>query len=177
MSDARRRLACVVSILSGTLALAGCANDIALASSSQPDAARLRFIAHDPGEWIVLYPSDDCNRGAAVAGSIEMPRIRREVMGLKATRLEMLDPLPVDDISISEHAFAPGQVINVGGAPHCLGGVSFVAAPSTQYEVSMDPTYGSRCIFTVKRLQVAGPDVARVPERVRPLVCAALAQP
>jgi hypothetical protein len=56
--------------------------------------------------------------------------------------------------------------------PQCLGGLSFTAAPATQYEVSLVATARTRCALQVAILAERDGNVVRLPgPPVGPMVC------
>lgn len=165
-------LLCTLAL--AALGLAACAPAaVPIAQSSQADAAKVRFIDRTGSDtaWIRLYPQTDCNKGALVIDSSRAGRMASAQAPLRADMLAVVDPT---DSTVAEYAFAAGQRINVGASvprvPHhlsCVGGTSFIAKPSVQYEVVLANSPTGQCRLEVNTLEAAQPAgvVARRPVR------------
>jgi hypothetical protein len=166
-------------LMAAAVVTAGCATrEPPIAVSLAPDAARVRFVNKVNGGWIDLYPETECNRGINVIHDLALANAVKSMTEGAPRREQMLDPPAADDRNVVEYSFRPGQVINVGigGNPgsKCLGGLSFQAAPSTQYEIEATQLTPTRCSLHVSVLErnEDGVAVRRRPlYDVRPLVC------
>jgi hypothetical protein len=138
---------------------------VAVQRSTAADAAHVRLIDRHVSDVLMLYPQNDCRGGEIIAAPMDTSAVMRGVMGLPNGRLGMLDASTFPDGSVSEIGVVPGQVVNVGGA-QCLGGISFEAKASTQYEVTMEPLGDKLCRYSVNRLEPGegGAAVKRVAE-------------
>jgi len=154
----------------------GCATTpFPLKPSTASDAAKVRFISKISGSMIDLYPSNECNHGMTVVHNDSLAETVSAMKG-PPQRAGMLDPVAPKDYAAAEFAIAPGQVINVGvigGVASCIGGRSFLAAPSAQYEVVLTRDGDRGCRFTISELvKINGTAVSRRPvNEVAGLIC------
>ena len=155
----------------------GCATQtVPIVESQEHDSAKVRFINKMGRTWIDLYPETECNKGVNVIYDNVINNAVRTISEGSPKRVGMLDPQEPTNRNIAEYSFKPGQLINigVGGNPRgrCLGGLSFIAAPSMQYEVVLSEQQSGRCTLAVQVLSTVEDRVQRQPMRdIRPLVC------
>jgi hypothetical protein len=157
--------------------VAGCATQKPpIETSLDVEAAKVRFINRISGGWIDLYPETECNHGINVIYDRAIANVVKSISEGAPKRIEMLDPPISTDRNVSEYSFKAGQVINVGIGGNarrgCLGGLSFVAAPASQYEVTLSDRSPSKCMLTVSILYAEnGITHRRAVRDLRPLVC------
>ncbi len=146
--------------------------DVPIQVSHDLDAAKIRFIDKLDHGWIDLYPEDDCNNGInLIRDRTTLVDALKSFAEEKPKRVDMIDPPDATDWTVVENSFKAGQTINLGMGRqrfrHCLGGVSFVAAPSTQYEVTLFEQPPGKCTANVTILTVKDGAVHRTPLRDR----------
>ena len=166
-------IAALIPVFIGGCATAPGSRSLPIVASTGADAAKVRFITKRNGGWIDLYPETECNHGITVVqdNTYEAPidKFFKTMAEAAPKRVDMLSPPAATDRNVAEYAFKAGQVMNIGiGGGTCLGGLSFVAAPSMQYEVVLSLP----CTLTVNQLEAEDGAVRRRPVKdLRPLVC------
>jgi hypothetical protein len=167
-----RAIAIVLAVV-----VSGCSSKLPVAESQEPDAAKVRFVNTVPEASIELYPESECNNGVTLIHDKVVAHIAKALADGAAKRQGMLDPRPevnanVLDPNVAEYSFRPRQVINVGVARRCIGGLSFVAAAATQYEFVLSrPTAAAECLLSISILEAVDGKVRRRPVSTGPLVC------
>lgn len=115
---------------------------VAVVQASPPlsnDVAKVRFISTVLYSHLELYPSDSCKKGTRLI----VPRmVSNEIASLlygKPSRVDMLDPVSPDEITVVELEFKPGDRVNFALIPFTFCRISgnFLPEAGKQYEISM----------------------------------------